>query len=400
MRTHPLTSTIYFGICLLIFSLVVAGCSFSRLRPYPTTPLPNLPFSAELQAALEETLLANDSGQPLGISAAVAVPGFRVWTGTAGESHPGAPISQDMLFDAGSIAKNFEAALALKLVEEDRLDLDAPLSQWLPNYPNVDPTITVRQLLNHTSGIYNVFDHPDFPWVGPDVDYARRWETQEVFDNFVLAPYHNPGDGQHYSSTNYLLLTAVLEKTAGNSVTGEIERYFLQPHGLENTFITMGAPPPAGYPVAHPWADVDLDGDLDDLVGIPTTWKASLTHPVLLTTPEDLVTWMAALYVDRRVLAPGSMEAMLTFPNLENLDPGGGKYGLGVIDFTQLLGLPVYGHGGSSLGYNAGALYLPDYDVVLAWTINTGESPTDLASRLMNQAWDSTSQVLIDNLSD
>lgn len=392
------TRKFFSNLSIIILGSLLAGCVLYRPTPVLTPPLHEVPFAAELQVAIEETLQANDSGQPLGISMAVSVPGYRVWTGTAGESHADTPISQDMLFDAGSIAKNYEAALALKLVEEGRLNLDDPISRWLPEYPNVDPKINVRQLLNHTSGIYNVFDHPDFPWVGSEIDYTRRWEIEEVFENFVLAPYHPPGEGQRYSSTNYLLLTAVLEKVSGNSVTDGIEKEFLQPLALNNSFITMGALPPSELPAAHPWSDIDNDGILDDLDGIPTTWKASLTHPVLYTTPEDLVTWLAALYTDRTVLSPDSIDAMLTFPDIDNRDPGGAYYGLGVIDFSQLLGMAVYGHGGSSLGYNAAAAYLPDYDVVLAWAINTGESPADLAARMMDQTWESLSQVMLKNL--
>lgn len=81
-----------------------------------------------------------------------------------------------MLFEVGSVQKNFEAALVLKLVEDDVLSFDDPISMYLPTYPNVNGEITIRQLLNHTSGVFNVFEHPDFPWVGSDVDYSIEWK--------------------------------------------------------------------------------------------------------------------------------------------------------------------------------------------------------------------------------
>ena len=95
-----------------------------------------------------EILSTGSRNEFIGISAAVIAPGYQPWTGATGSSHPGAPITADMLFNMGSIAKTFEAALALQLAEEGALDLDRPISTWLPAYPRVDPRITPRQLLN------------------------------------------------------------------------------------------------------------------------------------------------------------------------------------------------------------------------------------------------------------
>ncbi len=376
-------------ICLLGYCL----CSCDTFHAEPV--LPTLPYAHELQAAIDQVLQANQGDHDLGISAAVIVPGYATWTGVSGNSHPGVPITADMLFDAGSIEKNFEAALVLELAHENRLSLDDPLSKYLPAYPHVDGKITIRQLLNHTSGVFNVFEHPDFPWVGSGVDYARSWKPEDVFSAFVLEPYGPPGYAQHYSSTNYLLLTAIVEEITGTSVPDEIERRFLRPMKLEHTFTSMGEPPPARYAVAHPWVDVDRDGDLDDLYGIPLTWKVTLTHPVLFSTASDLASWMHALYHERTVLGPDALAEMLTYPEVTLRDAEGGIYGLGVVDFSDVLGVQVFGHGGSSLGYSAAALYMPEYGISLSWLINTGESPVELANRLMGGAWSSLSKVLM-----
>ena len=143
---------------------------------------------------------------------------------------------------------------------------------------------------------------------------------------------------------------------------------------------------------------MDRDGDLDDLSGEPFTWKVTLTHPVIFTTPADLAGWMDALYHQRSVLEPNSLEEMLTYPEVSALDPDGAVYGLGVVDYSELLGMQVIGHGGSALGYSAAALYLPDYGVSLAWAFNTGESPPELAGAMMEATWSSLSEVLIANL--
>lgn len=374
------------------------GCGPVADRAPLQEEAPPVPFAAELQQAMESALAEGRGDHDLVLSAAVFVPGYATWSGVAGPSSAGGGITTSTLFDVGSVAKSFEAALALVLVEEGVLSLQSPVSDWLPPLRNVDPTITLRQLLNHTSGVFNVFENPDFPWVGADVDHARRWRMDEVFSKFVLEPYGAPGSVQHYSSTNYRLLTAVLEEATGRSVPELIEDRFLRPMGLENTCMTMGAWPPDRFDVAHPLVDVNEDGELNDLTGEPRTWIATLTHPVVFTTPADMVRWTRALFHEGTVLSPSALEDMLTFPDLPEMDPDGARYGLGVVDFTENLGVRVIGHAGSALGYSAAALYFPDHGVALAWATNTGESPGELAASLMRSAWDSLSSVLLEEL--
>ena len=375
-------------VCLLGFS----SCEVEN--PESESDLPELPYGPDLQAAIGQVLSENPVGHPLGLSAAVIVPGYRPWSGVAGYSHDAVPITTDMIFDVGSIEKNFQAALVLELAAEGRLALDDPISNYLPDLANVDEGATVRQLLDHTSGIFNVFEHPEFPWIGTDVEYSRHWELEEVCSTFVLPPYDLPGRVQHYSSTNYLLATKIIENVTGHSVPLGIQQRFLEPMKLRHTVVSMGAVPTLGDAVAHAWIDVDSDGVLEDLYGIPRAWQASLTHPVMFSTAKELARWMHSLYHDRTVLDSSLMGEMLTFPEVEVRDPEGGIYGLGVVDYSNLLGEEAIGHLGSSLGYTAAALYLPEYEVSIAWLINTGENPQDLAARLMRETWASIMEVL------
>jgi D-alanyl-D-alanine carboxypeptidase len=361
--------------------------------------LEELPYAEDLQQAMERALIEGQGESDLGIAAAVIIPGYRTWAGAAGHSHANVPITEETLFNVGSVAKSFVAALALQLADEGLLDLDEPISAWLPEMDNVDGRITIRQLLNHSSGLFNVFEHPAFPWVGPDVDYEKKWQLEDVIQLYVLEPYGPPGYAQHYSSTNYLLLTAILERATGESVPSQVERRFLEPLSLDNSFMSMGELPPGGSSVAHPWVDADLDGELEDLSGVPQTWIATMTHPVLYTTPQEMATWMSALYHEQRVLPDVMLEEMLHVPETEVGDPEGGRYGLGVIDFSEILGADVIGHGGSALGYSAAALYFPDRGVSLAWSMNTGESPSRLAQGIMQRTWSYLSEIIYQNVS-
>ncbi len=388
-------------LCALLVSgvltLISASCTPVEDESSMPQELDELPYAEKLQTALDNALRDGQGRYDLGISAAVIVPGYRPWVGVSGNSQPGNPLSSDMLFNVGSIAKSFEAALALNLAEQGMLDLDLPLSTWLPAYPNIDRQITVRQLLNHSSGVFNVFEHPEFPWVGPQVDYGREWQIEQVIASFVREPYGPPGDVQHYSSTNYLLLTRILEQVGGEPVPDQVERIFLEPLALEASFMSMGELPPEYFTVAHPWVDVNQDGELEDFSGTAQVWIASMTHPVLFSTPLDMAKWMHALYYEERVLTDKSLQEMVAIPETRVTDPEGGRYGLGVVDFSEILGTKVIGHGGSSLGYSSAALYLPEHGVALAWSINTGESPQELANALMETSWTSLSQVLFEH---
>jgi D-alanyl-D-alanine carboxypeptidase len=372
---------------LLIIALTsgLGACRSSDLAIAPD--LPEVPFAPDLQAAIDQVFQDHLADHNLGVSAAVIIPGFRSWSGVSGNSHSDVPITQETVFDVGSIEKNFEAALVLELAAEGHLGLDDPISMYLPNLPHVDRNITIRQLLDHTSGVFNVFEHPRFPWVGTDVDYSRRWEPEEVFNTFVLDPYGHPGHVQHYSSTNYLLITWIVEEVTGNTVPTEIQRRYLEGLKLQHTFVSMGQQPTAEYSVAHAWVDIDRDGNLEDLHGIPYTWKASLTHPVMFSNASDLARWMHSLYHEQAVLDPELITEMLTYPEVSARDPEGGSYGLGVVDYSDDLGEEAVGHGGSSLGYSAVALYLPEFGTSLAWLINTGENPPELAEGLMWETW-------------
>ncbi|MDB4442498.1 beta-lactamase family protein [bacterium] len=139
---------------LLVFALAV----FSFLFWFDTADaISSRTFATKLQQVLDTEIERNNG---IGVSAAVIIPGRTPWHGVSGVSHGTTSITTDMLFGIGSNTKNFMAALILQLAEEGKLSLEDPLSKYLASYPNIDSTTTIRQLLNHTSGIYHFTDHP------------------------------------------------------------------------------------------------------------------------------------------------------------------------------------------------------------------------------------------------
>lgn len=109
-----------------------------------------------------------------------------------------------MLFSIGSITKNFVAALTLQMAEQGTLSLEDKLSAWLPAYPYIDSTIIIRQLLNHTSGIYRFWEN-DSLWNALKKDRNRIWTPEEVL-GYIKEPHFAAGKSWRYSNTNYLLM--------------------------------------------------------------------------------------------------------------------------------------------------------------------------------------------------
>jgi len=338
-----------------------------------------LPFAQELQDALDAGLEEHGG---MGISAAVIVPGYRTWVGASGVSHETTPMTPDTLFSAGSITKMFAATLVLQLAEEGVLTLDDPLHKWLPDYPNIDNTITIRQLLNHTSGVYDYVEHPD-AFETFFADPARSWRPEEILTTFVLEPYFPKGTGWHYSNTGYALVEMIVREATGSEAYAELRKRFWSPLRLDSTFLDGEDAIPGN--VAHGWSDdwpdmsgdtlgISGDGEPDDLSSLPRTapygsWGLAAA---MISTPEDLARWSQALYHERRVLSQESLDEMLTFHSPTPGEPRFSGYGLGVGEISPALtqGLEMWGHGGSVHGYTAIVGYLPEYGASIAAMVN------------------------------
>jgi len=120
----------------------------------------NPALALRLQKTIDSILIAKDIK---GISAGVYIPNMGKWQGVSGISHPGVPITSDMEFAIASNTKLFTAVLLLKLTENNKLRLDDSLHAFLPSFKNIDSNITIRQLLNHTTGLDDVTSVPGYP---------------------------------------------------------------------------------------------------------------------------------------------------------------------------------------------------------------------------------------------
>jgi len=267
-----------------------------------------------------------------------------------------------MLIAAGSITKNVVAALVLQLAEEGVLSLDDPLGRWLPPYPKVDSTITIRQLLAHTSGLYMFWDNPQI-W-DDLIAYRDSAFAPETILTYLRDPYFPPGKGFRYSNTNYLLLAMIVTRVTHSTLSAEMRCRFWEPLALDNTFLSMEEEIPDR--LLHVWGDnFEKDTPTRDVTHLPRTSHETITYGSsgLFTTPEDLARWAHALF-GGRVLEPGSLASML--------DIDGDDYGLGVHRFrTKLVGNGrVVGHGGGNIGMMTYMIYWMERDISLVVSIN------------------------------
>ena len=332
--------------------------------------LPELPFGDDLQAILDDTLAQYAAGK--GLSAAVIVPGYQPWLGVSGISHGTTPITPETVFDAGSTHKNFTAAAVLILAEEGFFSLDDPINKWLPDYDNINGEITIRQLLNHTGGIFDMVRHPEY-WEAIKSDTFRVWEREEILNNFLLEPYFPKGEGWHYSTPGYILLRMIIEEVTGKDLATIYHTYLWDNIPLEHTYLATYEDLPED--TAHGWFHLDEDGIYDEL---PSSISFnSSTGGAVFATPEDLALWAQALYHDKRVLSEEALDQMLNFEPTTPDEPLLVGYGLGAVKYSPEIfnGLELIGHSGNAAGYVAASLYLPEYGVSLGIMLNTHDGP-------------------------
>lgn len=334
---------------------------------------------ARLQAAVDEV-----HGYGItGVQALTAVDG-RVTRARAGVASlaTGAPVPVDGYFRMGSDTKTFVSVVLLQLVGEGRLSLDDSVQRWLPGLVagngNDGRKITVRQLLQHTSGIADYIDR--LPLLATADDFqAHRFDHSDAADLVALAmkkpAMFAPGTSWSYSNTNYVLAGMIINRVTGHSWAREVHDRILAPLHLDHTYVpgdepTLRSPHADGYHQFAPGGPL-----VDTTLFNPTAADAA---GAMITTPSDLARFWQALQ-GGRLLAPAQVaqmhETVLEPPDLAQAFPGA-RYGLGITSIQDRCG-GYWAHAGDELG----------------WTTLNGVSPDgkrvvvlSLSSELADQA--------------
>uniref|UniRef100_A0AAU2V194 Beta-lactamase family protein n=1 Tax=Streptomyces sp. NBC_00003 TaxID=2903608 RepID=A0AAU2V194_9ACTN len=302
------------------------------------------------------------------------------WLGSAGvhDLTSGAPADPNGRFRAGSVTKVFTAAMVLQLAGEARVDLNRPVRSYLPDLiPAAYDKVTVRQLLNHTSGIPSVGSPDD----SLDYLYAHRFEGRDPADVVREAtarkPDFTPGTQQHYDNIGYTVAGLLIERVTGDAYAHQLATRILRPLRLTNTYVpgadpTIRGPHNHGYQV---FTGPDGSAELRDV----TVWGAGDTFAAgdLISTTADLERFTRALF-SGQVVRGAQLKEMFTLPGASVRDMRTGKpaaYSAG-LSTMRLGGRDVWGKTGGRWGYNT----------VIAATV----SPTGALSRTLVYSVNST----------
>jgi D-alanyl-D-alanine carboxypeptidase len=357
---------------LFALGLLAISCAPAQVG----TPAPRSAEAAaapEVLAAIDSIALAAvQGGEVAGISVGVAAGGRPIHTRSYGLAvvEDASPASDSTVFRIGSIAKQITAAAVLRLEEEGRLSLEDPIAPHLTDTPRHWKAVTIRQLLNHTSGISSYTDL--------DEHWDRATEHMPVEERVGMVRdlplVFAPGTRWAYNNTGYLLLGQIIENLSGRPYGQYVEQEFVAPLGLRETFACSEADPrmargyrrgPEGFAAARsnqiggPFADGDI-----------------------CSSVRDLLRWTTAL-ASGRVVRPETFRRMITRGRLD----GGGEihYGYG-FDVMHLDGVGLVAeHGGGVPGFISHLAFYPEQDVIIVVLTNTFEKTAPMAKKAIER---------------
>ncbi|MFH7028300.1 MAG: serine hydrolase domain-containing protein [Heteroscytonema crispum UTEX LB 1556] len=273
-------------------------------------------------------------------------------------------------FAIASMSKTFVAVVVLKLAEEGKLNLDQAIGQLLPqditpHIPN-SKKITVRQLLNHTSGVAEYLTTEAFKKASAPRDRSKPWTAKEAIKYiYGVNPQALPGNKYIYTDSNYILLELIVEKITKGTLEQQIRDRILKPLALKSTFTELREPI-LGHP-ATGYSDRNKDGKLDSLAQVND--GNGLGDGGLVSNAEDLAKFAKALFAKKSLLSPKMMSQMLKFSS--EGDRYG--YGLGVERFPTPYGIS-FGHSGTAYGFVTLMAYLASKDTTVVVLLNNQNS--------------------------
>ncbi|AGL16029.1 serine hydrolase [Actinoplanes sp. N902-109] len=331
------------GVAVLAAGLAVTGT--------PVTVEASATTAAPVQPALDHLVTAD--GFP---GALLAVRGgdgrTRRYTAGVADLVTNRPVPVDGRVRIGSNTKPFVAVAVLQLVGEGKVDLEAPIDTYLPGLirgQDIDGRhITVRQILQHTSGLP---DYSDAPLIQDIFAIRHRhFEPSELL-GLALAEKARfaPGAGWGYSNTNYIVAGLIIEKVTGRPAATVITERVIKRAGLRHTTFPTGHDETIPGPHPHGYHANESGEPLRDVTSIDPSWAG--TAGAMISTNTDLTDFYTAL-LGGRLLKPAQLRQMTsTVPTNPNRPDGPTRYGLGLFHRTTSCGVGYWGHGGDIPGY-------------------------------------------------
>lgn len=315
-------------------------------------------LAVKLQAALDAAM---DAQRLPGAAAAVDL-GDCSFRGAAGmaDIETKTPVKPGDLFRAGSITKTFISTLVLMLRAEGELSLDDDVSTYVGGVPGGEQ-ITIRQILNHTSGLFNYTETDGF-LSAVEADPTRVWTPEELIAfSAAEPPYFEPGRDFEYSNTNYIVAGLIVEAVSGKPVVEQLRTRILEPAGLVNTYLDGAEPAVPG--LVHGYGS--YDGELVDTTSAVDP-SSAWTSGGLVSSTDDLTTFFVRL-LDGGLLGPAELAEMT--PGVGVMSDDVPEYGLGLAQRSSPVGT-TYGHGGSMWGFVSASYYAIDRDAAITVLVN------------------------------
>ncbi|GAA2245506.1 serine hydrolase domain-containing protein [Kitasatospora cystarginea] len=350
-------------------------------------------------AALDAAVALHPGDRAGGQLARVSTPD-QTWRGSSSDAFTGRPISPDAHFHVGSISKAFEATVVLQLAAEGKLDLDRTVQYYLPNLlPDGYWPITVRQLLNHTSGLPDM--RVGIPNPTPDQlidEHLHYFTLDDVIRSSLHLPggstppmHFTPGTEQEYSNLGYRIAAKIIEQVTGNSFGHEVTSRVIRPLHLDHTSVPEGdtrMPRPTlhGYVTDSTGRAVDVSEQGDDTTAV-------------ISTAPDLDRFISGLF-SGRLLAPEQLNEMFALPkdgagnplryaDGSDCDSGPAKgaacYGAGLKNVTLPDGTVLWGKTGHDLGYAGGVFATRDLRLRIVYGVGTATADNGGAPAVANR---------------
>ena len=312
-----------------------------------------------------------DSAKRCMLSVAVHKNGELVYSSAIGyaDALQGIQATEQTQYRIGSISKVFTSVLFLQLMEEGKVQLDAPLSLFYPDLPRAEE-ITMEMLLRHRSGLFNYTALADFEWFKDSVHSEQTLLAR--IDGLPLD--FDPGSRFAYSNTNYILLTFIVERLSGLSYAELLEKRIVQPLGLQHTFYANGLHPEMGQALSHEFA-----ADWRPLTS-ETHLTVSLGAGGIWSTPQDLNRFLFGIF----------HSGLLKESSLKEMTKLSDRYGLGIMSIPYYT-YEALGHGGNIDSFHSmTGHFLEDGWTVSATTNGCRESLNDIMIHLLDLCYGKT----------
>lgn len=282
-------------------------------------------------------------------------------------------VKSDNLFQIGSETKSFTSAIILKLEANGLLSINDSIGKWLPQYP-AWKNITIKQLLNHTSGIVDYFDTDEFQNTETETNFQKQWSPEELVNLVInVSPYFAPSQGFHYSNTNYVLAGMIISTLTGKSIEEEMEILLFEPLSLSNShYVPQPYSDDIMQRMAHGYYHVKINEPFAD----STNYNMSEADAAgaIVSTSQDTAIWLKKL-LTTDVLPEKQRNEMMTLVDMEtgqaiSRESKKSGYGLGILRHVVTSGVEIWGHDGSTFGYNSNMFLLKCNNVYITTIIN------------------------------